>query len=673
VGEGVEPSAGERNAAKVAAAIAALSFALAAFYPLSSPDTFGHLAQGRQIVTLGHVPHVDHFSFWRAAPAPWRNYEWLSDVATWWLYDAVGPNALIATSSFIAALAALLLVGVAYRTAGTRAAIACAFLLVLALPAARFRLNVRPHMLGLPLAALYLLALGHLLRPQLSRARVRAIVVALFLAHVVWVNVHGSHLLGLAFALLHLLMAPAGVRARLGAALAALLLASCVSPFGPAIVLDAVAHLLQPSYRAIVAEWGGWQPHHPPWLVVAPLLQALLCAAVALPLWRSGSQGRALLACALLLLLAAARSLRFVGELLVLGAPVIAVGLAPWLARLRTRVLLMTASCAGALALPAVAWGASRLPPHQPIAGGVQTRSLPAATAVWLRREHPQPRLLGAFEDTWYLLYELPRARVLIDGRLPFYGVEHARAVQAAFADPRVLVAMLEHHAVDAVVVRHTYAPHRHVLSTLRGDPRWALASIEDRYALFVRANVQLTNGARVTPLPLQPGYEIEWLLATDAEARIQQGLARLPTHDNNRGYRAWIAAVRALRPLLRGAGHDGLRVATNDADTERMRKALPLLARSAKGAAGVPIVHALRALVAAHLCELDVADEALAQARRDVSSRESLLVAREIALRRGNTRAVRTFLDEAAALQQGPDPWLDDLRNQLDKPPRCP
>ena len=49
------------------------------------------------------------------------------------------------------------------------------------------------------------------------------------------------------------------------------------------------------------------------------------------------------------------------------------------------------------------------------------------------------------------------------------------------------------------------------------------------------------------------------------------------------------------------------------------------------------------------------------------------MIALRNLALRRGNLTAVRTFLGEAAALQQGPDPWLDDLRNALDTPPSCP
>jgi hypothetical protein len=109
----------------------------------------GHIAQGRQIAQLGHVPSVDTLSFWRSAPQPWNNYEWASDLLAFWLYAGFGPNALIALKCAALALAAGLLGWLAFRLGGPRAAMACAVLLVAAIPAARFRFSERPQVVAM--------------------------------------------------------------------------------------------------------------------------------------------------------------------------------------------------------------------------------------------------------------------------------------------------------------------------------------------------------------------------------------------------------------------------------------------------------------------------------------------------------------------------------------------
>ena len=70
-----------------------MSLALAGLFPINNPDAFGHLAQGRQIEQLGHVPARDTFSFWQPQPALWHNYEWLSDWLTYRVYAFGGPDA----------------------------------------------------------------------------------------------------------------------------------------------------------------------------------------------------------------------------------------------------------------------------------------------------------------------------------------------------------------------------------------------------------------------------------------------------------------------------------------------------------------------------------------------------------------------------------------------------
>jgi hypothetical protein len=670
--------AAEVRAAFIACGLACMALALSGVFPVNNPDTFGHLAQGRQIAELGHVPSHDTLSIWQPRPAPWHNYEWLSDWIGWQLYAAGGPTALIALKCATLAIAAALITALAWLLAGPRAAVLCALLLIAAIPASRFRFTERPHVVALPLAALYLIGLSYLLRAWGKPSRRADVlwIAALGALHVVWVNLHGSHLLGLVLTIVHIVLgfAQREARARLVAVLVLQLVASCISPYGPAIVLDAVEHTLDPSYRRIVTEWESWNPTDPFWLMGAPVLQTVVLAAVVRALWRHGPVGRALLAFSCVLALAAFRSIRFVAEYLMLSAPAIAVGFqmalrAPW------RRFLAGVLPAGALVALAAAWGAPRLPPFAGLGVGASYVGLPAGSGQWLAAHAVSPRVFAAIEDSWYLMFAVPRARFLVDGRIPFYGPEHIQHVRRAFGDEAALSALLERYRVDTVVVRHTFAPQRRLFGHMHGRAGWLLASIEDRYSLFVRAEVALRDGARPRAVELQPGYEPEWLLAADA-ARAQAiaaALARLPAHENTRGYAGWVRAVLALKPLLRSGRDNGLRPAESDAERVVLQRAQRWLARAAKGAEGVPIVHAYHALVAATRCDLDAAQHAIEQARWEGESRETLLGAQEIALRRGQLEPVHDFLQRAAAMPgAATDPWLKSLRESLRSPPRC-
>jgi hypothetical protein len=465
-------------------------------------------------------------------------------------------------------------------------------------------------------------------------------------------------------------------RVRLLALLGLQLLASCISPYGPAILVDAITHVADPRYRALVGEWAAWHAGDPPWLMLAPLLQSAALLGCMRALWRSGPAGRGLFAVAAMLALASFRSIRFVAEYLLLSAPVIAVGAAPRLAALDACKL--RAAFAGALLCLAlvVPWGALRLPPYAGIGHGADLSHMPAASAEWLERYLPHARLLATFEDSWFLIFAVPGARVVVDGRAPFYGPLHIQRVQRAFADPNALVTLLDDLRVDAVVVRHVLKEHRSMLQTLQQNALWVLVGLEDHYALFVRATVTLADGTRPHVLGLTPGYETAWLLGAD-EATARRTLAelgRLPRHHNTQGYRAWVQALLALRSQLRAGPGDGLRPPANAVERALLAQALALVVRAAQRADGVPTVHAYHALIATQICHLDEAQAALEVARQPGESRETLLTAQEIALRRGKTQEVQRFLTSARALPGAEhDAWLGALRRGVQTPPACP
>jgi hypothetical protein len=278
-------------------------------------------------------------------------------------------------------------------------------------------------------------------------------------------------------------------------------------------------------------------------------------------------------------------------------------------------------------------------------------------------------------DDAWFVLFGAPNAQVLLDGRVPFYGPEHVQRVQRAWGSEPALAELLERYRVDSVVLRHSFAAHARIHAAMRARTDFTLVAIEDEHSLFVRSTVQLRDGSSPRPLALEPGYGVEWLRRADgsqAQAILRE-LRRLPDNDNVRGYAGWVLGQLALRPLCRSGCNAGLRPPRDAAERELLRQVQGWLARSARGTEGVPAVLASLALVATDNCELEAAERALEDARREGESRDTLLVAQEIALRRGDVSGVKAFLGQAAVLPgMAADPWLAALREELAPPPRC-
>ncbi|MCA9580929.1 MAG: hypothetical protein KC416_03985, partial [Myxococcales bacterium] len=181
-------------ASRTAPLLCGIILMVGGYFPLNNPDTYGHLAQGRQIFELGAVPTVDHFSFWKADPQPWHNYEWLYDYLSYALFRASGANGLLVAKllvlfalGWVLGSLTLFLADPERRPAAARWAVV---LTLLAVPAARFRFTVRPHVLGLLFAALLLWLLVYLVR----RRTVWWPILIIGALHVLWVNTHGSHL-----------------------------------------------------------------------------------------------------------------------------------------------------------------------------------------------------------------------------------------------------------------------------------------------------------------------------------------------------------------------------------------------------------------------------------------------------------------------------------------------
>ena len=400
-------------------------------------------------------------------------------------------------------------------------------------------MSVRPHLFGLVFGALYVLGLLHIL----STRNVRSVgrwIFGLGVVHVAWVNLHGSHLLGLALAGIALLCAlpRPDKRKPLGSLFALLLLASCVSPYGPAITSSALSHAFDPAYREVIQEWQAW---HPPEPIAYPLVLVgqALCFLVALRGLPAGPLRNFASATALLVFSMAARSLRFIPDGLMLTAPFIAIGLAPRVAAgMAAWTPARRRACgalAGAALSGAAAWLCLQVPPKAAFGWGESLRDRPAASAAWLLVHLPDARIFAVMQDAWDLMFSLPQAKFLIDGRTPFYGPAHVRRVQRAWGSPRELRALLDATKTDVVVAQPNVTEQQPALGALLGFEDFSLVLIEDActcvFARRSQRRSQLLASAALRVL--RPGYAADWLLATDADtsaiARELEGLGQHP------------------------------------------------------------------------------------------------------------------------------------------------
>ncbi len=172
----------------------AAALMLIALRPLLTPippnDFWWHLATGRLIVAQGAIPTVDSFSYTRSG-APFYNQGWLAQIFMYALYQAGGIPLILIVQALVIALAYGLLLRLCIRRSD-HLRLSVALLLLTTMPLSFTNWIVRPQSYALPIFAAFLTILTEY-RLGLSR---RLWLLPLLMA--LWVNIHGTFVLGLA-------------------------------------------------------------------------------------------------------------------------------------------------------------------------------------------------------------------------------------------------------------------------------------------------------------------------------------------------------------------------------------------------------------------------------------------------------------------------------------------
>jgi hypothetical protein len=158
--------------------------------PISQNDFWWHMATGRAIVMQGSIPTTDSFSFTRAGE-PFFNQSWLSQLLLYGLHEAGGLPLIVVVQAIVIVLAyGLLLRLCILRTERLRLSVV--LLLLATMPVSFTNWEVRAQSYVFPIFAAFLTILTEY---RLGRAN-RLWILPLLM--ILWVNMHGSFVLGLA-------------------------------------------------------------------------------------------------------------------------------------------------------------------------------------------------------------------------------------------------------------------------------------------------------------------------------------------------------------------------------------------------------------------------------------------------------------------------------------------
>lgn len=428
-------------------------------------DAALHTATGYWIVENGEIPRVDPFS--TTHEGEWFAFQWLADIGFAWLHSVAGWSGLLLLSVLLIGAAHVLL----YRFLVRRGANPLvSFLAVLAAA-----VTSSAHWLARPLlwTSLCLALMTICLEEVLCGRRARAWLAALPPLVLLWANLHGGFLVGIAvvacYALGTLLQARPwdrgvgpGSRAErsrtflvpLGLTFAGCVAASLINPWGWRLPLHLATFAAgQQSGRASIAEWAPAGLDDRSGLILLVFLLACAAALVfrllAADAPEASAAGQARPCpfhpgAALAFVLTAAMallSIRHVKVVAVFGALVLADGVShAWRRRSSPtagaewdQLGRAEARTGGALFLASLLALGVYLGVAQPKWIGYDRDRFPAGMVRRMRDGVITPRGPVFAPSEWggFVILEWPRARVFVDGRWDMYG----RAFMDRFLD----------------------------------------------------------------------------------------------------------------------------------------------------------------------------------------------------------------------------------------------
>ena len=456
------------------------------------PDLWWHIRVGQNILATHHWPTTDPFSY-TVAGVPWMAYEWLGDVAI----GAVAKyGGLLGLDVFLIALGSvtmLMLYGYATLRAGNSKAGFVSAGLLCSLAFASF--NLRPQMFGYLFLILVLIALE---RFRQGKPKALWFLPLLFL---VWINTHGSWIIGLgvffvffASGLWEFRLGSVSARRwtlterlRLESAFLLCLGAIPITPYGTGLAVYpfTVASSLPLNVGNILE----WQPM--PFNIAGGKLFLIVILAFFLAqiLFRTEWHLAEVILC-LGGIAMACLHVRFLLLFVPFFAPLFATVLARWLppyAAKKDHPIL------NAILMAAVVVAMILYFPTQASIEKIAAGNFPAGAVEYLK-SHPTPGpMFNSYGYGGYLIWARPEEKVFIDGRGDLY--EHGGAfleyLQVANLKPAAFMVLRAHHIQSLLL--ESQEPMAVVLAA---NPEWEKRYTDGVSTLFVRRPASASHTA---------------------------------------------------------------------------------------------------------------------------------------------------------------------------------
>ncbi len=457
------------------------------------PDMWWHAKVGETILATHHWPTVDPYSF-TVTRQPWIAYEWLGEVL---IGAAARLGGLRALDGLLIVLGFAVLAAL-YALATTRSGNAKAgfaaitVLIILATPS----FSLRPQMLGYLFLILTVIALE---RFRQGKELALWLLPLLFL---IWVNTHGSFIMGLgtiaAYYLGGLWRFRAGdiesrqwspvERQKLSFVFLLSLIALMITPYGTRLaVYPFDMAFSQPLNVANIQEWQSMPFNLPGGKLFLALVLAVVIAQVTLrPKWRPDEFALFLIGTAM-----ACLHLRFILVFVPFCAPILATIIARWTPPYnRAKDLFAVNAGMMAVVLAAIVY---YYPTTKKLEESV-SHAFPMQAVAYLQ-QHPVPGpMFNNYGYGGYLIWSRgPEQKVFLDGRADIYerGGVLADYLHIAYLKPGAFT-VLQHYGIRSCLVERDEA----LATALANSPEWQKIYSDDLSALYVRKDAAEANHA---------------------------------------------------------------------------------------------------------------------------------------------------------------------------------
>jgi hypothetical protein len=454
---------------------------------LNDPDTYLHIAAGRWMLAHHALPAADPFSH-TLLGAPWIAAEWLGEIVLAATYGVAGwGGVIVLTAAAFAVAIALLAVFLLRRLPPLPAVIAALAGAMLVLP----HLLARPHVLALPVLVAWC---GALLR---ARDEAWGPPWAILPVMVLWANLHGSFMFGVAlagFCAGEAILLRASGRSRFaeatrwGGFATASIAAALLTPNGVAALVQPLRLIVMPALQSGFVEWASAN------LAQFPPLEIWLLGAIALGFTLRVRVPWPRLALLLGLFAMALAHVRHADLLGLVGPLAIAAALGPALAALLEPAAASPLSrMATALARPAHPLAcvvilslavAASVPAllYPPVRAGDAVTPQAALSAA--RRLDLTGPVFNSESYGGYLVFS--GVPVFIDGRIEMYGNDFlADYIAAEQGGSATLTTLLDHYHIAWTLLRDG-SP---AIATFDNLPGWHRVYADGQAVIHIRLN----------------------------------------------------------------------------------------------------------------------------------------------------------------------------------------